>query len=164
MSKLVTTADFIHRARKVHGNRYDYSKVFYIAAIRDVTIICPEHGEFKQRPTNHYIGHGCHGGGNRPLTVDRFINRANKIHKGHYDYSRVNFKNFESKIEIVCPDHGPFLQRLFSHLKGLVVIAGRVNTAKKLSHTIKHFLRMLGEHMGISMIIPTQSMSMPQLK
>lgn len=55
MSKRVTTADFIQRARKVHGNRYDYSKVLYIAAKRNVTIICPEHGEFKQLPPNHYI-------------------------------------------------------------------------------------------------------------
>ena len=98
MSKRVTTADFIKRAREVHGNRYDYSKVSYVAAISNVTIICPEHGEFEQRPSNHYIGHGCHEcGGNKPLTLDKFIERANKKHKGRYDYSRVEFKNVESE-------------------------------------------------------------------
>src|SRR5882672_11129530 len=119
MSKRVSTTDFIRRAREVHGNRYDYSKATYIAAIRNITIICPEHGEFEQRPTNHYIGHGCHEcGGNKPLTLDRFIGRANKVHNRRYDYSHVEFQNVESKIKISCPDHGSFIQRLMTHLKG----------------------------------------------
>lgn len=142
MSKRVTTADFIQRAREVHGNRYDYTKVLYVAAKNKVTIICPEHGEFEQTPANHCTGRGCHEcGGNKPLTLDRFIERANKIHKGRYDYSRVEFKNVECKIEIICPDHGPFLQRLFSHLKGFGCgRCGRVNTANKLSHSRERFL------------------------
>ena len=142
MSKRVNTADFIKRARKVHGNRYDYSKVLYVAAKSKVTIICPEHGEFEQWPSNHYIGHGCHEcGGNKPLILDRFIERANKIHKDRYDYSRVEFKNVESKIEIICSDHGPFHQRLFSHLKGFgCPHCGWAVTAKKLSHSHDRFL------------------------
>ena len=100
MSKRVTTADFIRRAREVHGDRYDYSKVLYRAAIKKVTIICPEHGEFEQTPANHCTGHGCREcGGNKPLTLERFIERANKIHNGRYDYSRVEFKNVESKLK-----------------------------------------------------------------
>ena len=101
MSKHVTTEGFIQRARKVHGNWYDYSKVIYVAAISKFTIICPEHGEFEQRPANHCTGRGCREcGGNKPLTLDGFIERANKVHKGRYDYSRVEFTNVESKIEI----------------------------------------------------------------
>lgn len=142
MSKRVTTADFIQRAREVHGDRYDYLKVLYVAAIIKVTIICPEHGEFEQTPANHCTGYGCpECGGNKPLTLDRFIERANKIHKGRYDYSRVEFKNVESKIEIICPDHGPFLQRLFSHLKGFGCDrCGRVETGKKLGHSRERFV------------------------
>jgi Zn finger protein HypA/HybF involved in hydrogenase expression len=141
VSKLVTTKDFIQRARKVHGDRYDYSKVEYVAAIKDVTIICPEHGEFRQRPTNHYIGHGCHEcGGNKPLTLDKFIKRATRIHKNLYDYSRVEFENVESKIEIICPEHGSFFQRVMSHLKGFGCDrCGRVDVAKKLSHSVERF-------------------------
>lgn len=101
MSKHVTTEDFIQRARKVHGNWYDYSKVLYVAAMSKVKIICPEHRKFEQRPANHYTGRGCRErGGNKPLTLDRFIERANKVHKGRYGYSRVEFTNVESKIEI----------------------------------------------------------------
>jgi len=142
MSKRVTTADFIQRAREVHGNLYDYSKVLYVAAKKKVTIICSEHGEFKQWPSNHCIGHGCHEcGGNKPLTLDIFIERANKAHKGRYDYSRVDYKNVDIKVEIICLEHGPFLQRPLSHLKGFGCgRCGRVETAKKLGHSRERFV------------------------
>ncbi|CAB5108053.1 FIG00920482: hypothetical protein [Olavius algarvensis associated proteobacterium Delta 3] len=137
-----TTEQFIAKASAIHDDRYDYSKVEYVAAIRNVTIICPVHGEFEQRPANHYIGHGCpECGGNKPLTLDRFIERANEIHKSRYDYSRVEFKNVESKVEIICPDHGPFLQRLMSHLRGFGCDrCGWVETANKLGHTRERFI------------------------
>lgn len=142
MSKRVTTADFIQRAREVHGIRYEYSKVLYVAATSKVSIICPEHGEFEQQPTNHYIGRGCpECGGNKPLTLDRFIERAGKVHKSRYDYSRVELQNVESKVEIICPDHGPFLQRPASHLKGFGCDrCGRVETGKKLRHSRERFI------------------------
>ena len=44
--KKTTTEEFIERARKVHGDKYDYSKVEYINSRTKVCIICPEHGEF----------------------------------------------------------------------------------------------------------------------
>ena len=58
MAKL-TTEEFIKKAREVHGDRYDYSKVEYVDSKTDVCIICPEHGEFWQRPSHHTAGHGC---------------------------------------------------------------------------------------------------------
>lgn len=44
--KKLTTEEFIERARKIHGNKYDYSKVNYVNAKTKVCIICPIHGEF----------------------------------------------------------------------------------------------------------------------
>ena len=55
----ITTEEFIKRAKLVHGDRYDYSKVNYINAKTKVCIICPEHGEFWQLPFNHLNGRGC---------------------------------------------------------------------------------------------------------
>ena len=58
--KRKTTNEFIEQARKVHGNKYDYSKVEYINARTKVRIICPIHGEFKQFPNQHiYLEQGC---------------------------------------------------------------------------------------------------------
>jgi hypothetical protein len=142
VTKCVTTADFIQRAHEVHGYRYDYSKVLYVAARSKVTIICHEHGEFEQSSANHNSGRGCHEcGGNKPLTLDRFIERANRVHKGRYDYSRVDLQNVEIKVKIICPDHGSFLQRPASHLKGFGCgRCGRVKTAKMLGHSHERFL------------------------
>lgn len=54
-----TNSMFIEKAKKIHGNRYDYSKIFYRGSDEKVTIICEEHGEFYQSPSNHLSGHGC---------------------------------------------------------------------------------------------------------
>ena len=55
-----TLEDFIERAREVHGNRYDYSKVKYETTEKKVIIICKEHGEFPMRPRAHYADlRGC---------------------------------------------------------------------------------------------------------
>lgn len=53
------TENFIKQARKVHGDKYDYSKVDYVDANTKVTIISPTHGEFQQTPSSHLSGHGC---------------------------------------------------------------------------------------------------------
>lgn len=50
---------FIEKAKVVHGNKYDYSKVEYINNKTKVCIICPIHGEFWITPSNHLLGRGC---------------------------------------------------------------------------------------------------------
>jgi len=58
MSK--TTEEFISDAKRVHGDKYNYSKTKYINAYTHVTIICPIHGEFNQTPSTHiYSMSGC---------------------------------------------------------------------------------------------------------
>lgn len=59
MGKFLTTSEFIERARKVHGDKYDYSKAQYVNSQTKVCIVCPIHGEFWQTPKNHLQKHGC---------------------------------------------------------------------------------------------------------
>ena len=54
-----TKEDFIERAKLVHGDKYDYSKVEYVNNSTPVCIICPTHGEFYQSPKSHLNGSGC---------------------------------------------------------------------------------------------------------
>lgn len=49
---------FIEEARNIHGDRYDYSKVEYKNNSTPIIIICKEHGEYLQRPTQHLRGQG----------------------------------------------------------------------------------------------------------
>ena len=50
---------FINLSKKIHGDKYDYSKVEYVNNKTKVCIICSEHGEFWQLPCNHLHGFGC---------------------------------------------------------------------------------------------------------
>lgn len=56
----LTTAEFIHKSKSVHGDKYDYSDVSYIGAKHTVKIICRQHGVFEQTAGNHMAGKGCH--------------------------------------------------------------------------------------------------------
>ena len=110
---------FIEKAKSIHGDRYDYSKVEYVDNKTEVCIICREHGEFWQKPKNHLSGYGCPicSGRKKMRTID-FIKRAKQVHGDKYDYSKAEYKGNSEEVCIICPDHGEFWQRASNHLKG----------------------------------------------
>ena len=124
MPKKVTTVDFIDRAIKVHGCKYIYDKVEYVNAKTKVCIICPEHGEFWQKPSSHIEGKGCPQCGKitkgKKLSdnKEKFIQKAKKIHGDKYDYSQVEYTNNHMYVKITCPIHGEFYQTPKNHLQG----------------------------------------------
>ena len=50
---------FTNKAKEVHGDRYDYSKVIYKGTDIKVIITCKDHGDFTQTPHNHLKGNNC---------------------------------------------------------------------------------------------------------
>ena len=103
LKRRLTTEQFIDKARKVHGDKYDYSKVEYINSSTKVCIICPIHGEFWQRPQTHLKGHGCSLCiGNKKSNTEEFIEKANKIHGDKYDFSKVTYVNNRVKVCVIC--------------------------------------------------------------
>ena len=117
MRKL-TTEEFVEKAKTVHGDKYDYSKVEYLNNSTYVCIICPEHGEFWQKPSNHLMGNGCPKCNGKGLSSEEYIIEAHKVHGDKYDYSKVDYKSKKEKICIICPEHGEFWQIAQSHLSG----------------------------------------------
>lgn len=115
-----TTETFIQAARKIHGDFFNYSEVDYKNAYSSITVICPVHGPFLQKPAAHLQGQGCFkcAVDAKSLTTEKFIKKAKEVHKNKYDYSKVNYKNNYTKIEIICPEHGPFQQYPINHLRG----------------------------------------------
>ena len=119
MRKRKTTEEFISDAKKVHGDKYDYSKVVYLQNKQRITIICPEHGEFEQIPSNHLKGFGCKKCSNQyKPTREEFIENANNVHNNKYDYSKLVYVNAKTKVTIVCPEHGEFSQNPSDHTMG----------------------------------------------
>ena len=112
---------FTKKAKKIHGDKYDYSKVEYKHSCEEVTIICNEHGSFEQTPTVHINNHGCHECGinsiktKSTLTTLEFIKNSKNIHDDKYDYSKVKYVRNDEKVIIICPIHREFKQTPTNH-------------------------------------------------
>ena len=143
-----TLEDFIKLANEVHGNEYDYSKVEYVNNRTDVCIICPEHGDFLQRPDSHLRGRGCpicryiKSSAKVRMSQEEFISRSTGVHNGKYDYSYVEYKNTDTKVKIICPEHGEFYQTPHHHLKGI----GCPECGKKFGICEKRVLELIKEN------------------
>lgn len=48
--------------------------------------------------------------------IENIINKFKKIHNNKYDYSLMNYINNKTKVEIICPVHGSFMQEPRKHL------------------------------------------------
>ena len=121
---------------KVHGDKYDYSKVDYQGITKKVIIICPEHGEFLQTPNGHgNQGYGCPKCAEisrRPkigvalkgrvapnkLSWDQVLRSFKDAHGDRYDYSKVEYVNTKTKVTIICSKHGEFPQTPSAHKRG----------------------------------------------
>jgi hypothetical protein len=116
--------DFIKKSKKIHGNKYDYSLVDYEGSHKYVKILCPEHGEFKQKPYIHLQGKGCRLCDNKRKSLlyrsntNEFIEKSKEIHGNKYDYSLVEYIDSNCPVKIICPEHGIFEQKPSLHLSG----------------------------------------------
>lgn len=131
-TKRKTTEKFIEEAKKIHKDKYDYSKVYYKNNITKVCIICHEkdengveHGEFWQTPKQHLRGQGCpkcglfrnkknNKGTIKPrgirYTNEEFVGLLKGIYGNEYNYSKVNYTNRSCKITLICNRHGEFVK------------------------------------------------------
>ena len=119
-TKRRTTEEFVEASKKIWGDKYDYSKTQYLNDRNKICLIDRETGkEFWQNAKSHLNGY-CHidVSPRKNLTTGEFIARAKEKHGNRYDYSKVQYKNFETKVCIVCPKHGEFWQTPHMHLCG----------------------------------------------
>jgi len=120
----LTTEEYIQRAKKIHGDKYDYSLTDYKTSLSKIKVICKIHSEFEILANLHISGSGCQKcsyeqqGKNQTITPQEFVRRANEIHNNKYDYSLLEYKTTKDKINIICPIHGIFNQCANSHMNG----------------------------------------------
>ncbi len=104
-----TIDDFVKTAKEVHGDKYGYSRVNYSNNKTKVCIICPEHGEFWQRPDKHIQGEGCPICNNSKLelSLKKFLddNKVNYEQQKQFKWlgkQKLDFYLPEYKIAIEC--------------------------------------------------------------
>lgn len=126
-SRAMTTEQYIAKVQAVHGDRYGYELTEYRGSEIKVKIWCKIHGPFEQRPFTHMGGSGCQecakekvkaSARRRGYTTEEFIGKAIEIHGSTYGYEKVEYKNNETPVTIVCKEHGEFEQQPRSHLGG----------------------------------------------
>lgn len=154
-----TTESFIEKAKHVHGDRYDYSKVNYVDSHTKVCIICPEHGEFWQQPNCHLNGRGCKKCSIKTDVIRKSRKKLNKLDFESYykekfgnkfEYDLSNYKNTNSIIRIRCNKHGWFTQCANTHMKsktGCPKCSYEKDVARKYS-TTTDFIRKATEIHG----------------
>ena len=106
-----TTEQFIADSIKVWGIKYDYSLTEYKNARTKVKIIY-DGIIYEQYPNSHLVGYPVEG----YLDQEVFIQKAQKKWHNKYDYSRVKFKNANTKVEILF-NGDVYLQTPHNHLK-----------------------------------------------
>lgn len=122
MPAKLTQADFLLKSTAAHQGKYDYTQSVYTNNNAKITIICPDHGPFEQRASNHMLGVGCPKckakGTAARHTGDAasFITKAKQVHGDTYDYSEVKYSRSNQKVEIRCPIHGSFWQKPNAHI------------------------------------------------
>lgn len=138
---IYTTETFIKACKKIHGEKYDYSKTVYNGAHNYITFTCPIHGDISMKAYSHLKGNGCrYCAGTYHFTRDEFIEKAKKVHGDKYDYSKSEYIDSKTKICIICPKHGEFWQTPAHHLNG--VGCPRCNT----SHLERKMSQFLENH------------------
>lgn len=133
----MSQSEFVRRANIAHSDKYDYSKTTYTNMYNNIDVICPIHGLFKVQANNHVKNWnnptskhkpcGC-GTCGREFTRQRnlsgrlsqqdILSKFTAVHGIKYNYSRVQYINYETPVNIGCSIHGEFLQRPDNHING----------------------------------------------
>lgn len=115
MAKLLTNIEFIEKAVKIHGKKYEYSNVKYINTETKVEIICNSCKHiFFQTPNSHLNGNGCKKCAiikrieKRTKSLSDFIAQAKIIHKDKYNYDSTVYINDKTKVKVFCNLHKEF--------------------------------------------------------
>jgi very-short-patch-repair endonuclease len=131
MSLKLNNIIFVKKAKKIHGEFFDYSRVNYEGTLIKVEIGCPEHGYFLQTPNSHLRGRRCPKCyGNIKYNNDTFIEKCEEIWGKElyekYDLSLVDYKGNKNPIIIFCKKHGIFKQKPneFLHKHGCKICGG----------------------------------------
>ena len=101
----------IDKFNKIHNNKYDYSFMVFESMHDHVDVICPHHGKFECSLIPHSQGKGecpdCVKIERDQREGKKFLLKAKSIFPD-FSYELVDFKDYKTKVKIVCKKHGEF--------------------------------------------------------
>lgn len=130
---------FLQKANQKYNNKFTYEISNWKNLKSEITVICPKHGKFTTTARAHLCKNntnGCPycGAEQRALTktdsYDDVIQQFRKIHGDKYIYpedNRIQYVNKQSKLKIICPEHGEFIKSAQKHLSGQGCFHCRIN-------------------------------------
>jgi len=92
MSRRKITEEFIEDAIRIHGDKYDYSKIHDAK----IVIVCKKHGPFMQSPKSHLKGNGC------PICKSSQLERKVRVY-----LDNLNIKHEQEKRFSDCKRYKP---------------------------------------------------------
>lgn len=152
--KRATAEQFLDKAKKIHGTKFDYSKTIYNGSMEKVVITCRTHGDFKQVSSSHlrskYACPNCAVEATRETRVKStkdFVSAANKKHNNKYGYSKTKYVGSAECLTIICTEHGEFKRTAASHLfgYGCNICAGVRDRVKTLGDFIERAKEVHGK-------------------
>lgn len=139
--------DFIEKAKKVHGDRYDYSKVKYVNNRTKICIICQKHGEFFQTPHQHLTGCGCPNCQQSRLEnkTKLILNELNIKNIQHCDKSYFDWLD-KQHLDFYLPDYNVAIEcQGIQHYKPIKYFGGE-EKFKLTKHLDKEKRKKLEKH------------------
>ena len=142
----MTKEEFLSKARKVHGYKYDYINLKDKIVSSDKVEILYKSIIYTQSVSKHINMGRCPEKNTPPKTTKQFILESIKIWGNKYDYSLVEYKNSYKKIKIIY-DGVVFEQSPISHLMG-----GKVESTINYDYFIKKSLEKWGNKYDYSLV------------
>ena len=130
--------NFEKKAKEIHGDKYDYSLVNYEKALKKVKIICPTHGIFEQKPSNHLLGQGCPKCGKFSKGEEK-INiwlKENNFKENEDFFQQYKFKECKYKKELPFDFYLP-KQKILIEYQGLQHYEKRFGMSEKKFKELK---------------------------
>jgi len=152
-------SDVVERFIEIHGNVYDYSLVVYKNIDTKVSIICSEHSIFEQSPYHHIQGNGCPKCVGKYKSQHEVLKLFKDAHGDRYDYSKVSFNRVNDKVQIICREHGSFLQTPIGHYSGKGCIKCSGTHVRVTEDILSDFVETHGNRYNYSLVDYSNSKS-----
>ena len=113
--------EFIIKAKKIHGDKYNYDSVDYVNSISKVKILCNDcNNTFLLNPNHHLSGVGCSvcANLNKKSNKEEFVKKSKKIYGDKFNYDLVEYIDCKIGVKILCNDcNNIFLRPPNDHLR-----------------------------------------------